>query len=167
MRPARMRPVSRPHHIHPISLDLLTFCFSTGWRCRTFGHSLRRGLREAGRTMSARPGTGAVVIATLAGLVWATPASATDEQSWLKFPGSAYASQSDPSDRSFVREWEATPPKGYPTLSPANIPATKAAIRRYTEIVAAGGWRPVPEVQLQAGMSHPAVALLRERLFLS
>ncbi|HZT50179.1 MAG TPA: L,D-transpeptidase family protein, partial [Hyphomicrobiaceae bacterium] len=117
--------------------------------------------------MSARTGTEAVVVAALAGLLGATPAAATDENSWLKFPGSAYASQSDPSDRTFVREWEATPPKGYPTLSPANIPATKAAIRRYTEIVAAGGWRPVPEVQLQAGMSHPAVALLRERLFLS
>ncbi len=117
--------------------------------------------------MSARTGTEAVVVAALAGLLGATPAAATDENSWLKFPGSAYASQSDPSDRTFIREWEATPPKGYPTLSPANIPATKAAIRRYTEIVAAGGWRPVPEVQLQAGMSHPAVALLRERLFLS
>ena len=85
----------------------------------------------------------------------------------MKFPGSAYASQSDPADRAFVKEWEATPPKGYPTLSPANVAATKAAIKRYSEIVAAGGWRPLPDVELQSGMSHPAVALLRERLLLS
>ena len=35
----------------------------------------------------------------------------------------------------FIKEWEATPPKGYPTLSPANVAAMKAAIKRYTEIV--------------------------------
>jgi murein L,D-transpeptidase YcbB/YkuD len=117
--------------------------------------------------MSARVGAGAVVIAALAGPLAVTPAAATDEHSWLRFPGSAYASQGDPSDRSFIREWEATPPKGYATLSPANVAATKAAIKRYTEIVTAGGWRPLPDVQLQAGVSHAAVALLRERLFLS
>jgi murein L,D-transpeptidase YcbB/YkuD len=85
----------------------------------------------------------------------------------MKFPGSAYASQGDPADRAFVKEWEATPPKGYPTLSPANVAATKAAIKRYSEIVAAGGWRPLPDVELQSGMSSSAVALLRERLLLS
>ena len=87
--------------------------------------------------------------------------------SWPKFPGSAYGSQGDATDREFIKEWEATPPKGYPTLSPANLAAMKAAIKRYTEIVAGGGWQPIPEVQLQSGMSHPAVALLRQRLILS
>ena len=72
-----------------------------------------------------------------------------------------------PTDREFIKEWEATPPKGYPTLSPANLAAMKAAIKRYTEIVAGGGWQPLPEVKLQPGMSHPAVALLRQRLILS
>ena len=94
-------------------------------------------------------------------------AGATDESGWPRFPGSAYASQSDPADRAFIKEWEATPPKGYPTLSPANVTATKAAVRRYTDIAAAGGWQPLPDVQLQQGMSHPAVALLRERLLMS
>jgi len=117
--------------------------------------------------MSARKGAGTVGAVALAGILVAGPANAQDN-SWLKFPGSAYASQSDPSDRTFIKEWEATPPKGYPTLSPANVVAMKAAIKRYTEIVAAGGWRALPEdVQLQVGMSHPVVAWLRQRLLLS
>jgi hypothetical protein len=33
-------------------------------------------------------------------------------------------------DRSFIREWQANPPKGYPTLSKANLAPTKAAIAR-------------------------------------
>jgi murein L,D-transpeptidase YcbB/YkuD len=85
----------------------------------------------------------------------------------MRFPGSVYASHSDPSDRAFIKEWESTPPKGYPTLSPANLAATKAAIKRYTEIVAAGGWKPLPDVQLQSGSAGPEVALLRQRLLLS
>ena len=122
---------------------------------------------RAGPSMSTKTGAGLVVALVLATAVSARPAGAADESSWPRFPGSAYASQSDPADRAFIKEWEATPPKGYPTLSPANIAATKAAVRRYTEIVAAGGWRPLPDVQLQQGMSHPAVPLLRERLLMS
>jgi L,D-transpeptidase YcbB len=120
----------------------------------------------AGPAMSARSG----VVAALAGVLVTQAAAAQDGGLWTRFPGSAYASQDrgDPADRSFVKEWEATPPKGYPTLSRGNLAPMKAAIRRYTEIVAAGGWRPLPEdVQLQVGMSHPAVGLLRERLLLS
>ncbi len=70
-------------------------------------------------------------------------------------------------DREFIREWEANPPKGYPTLSKANIAPTKAAIVRYTEIVAKGGWQPLPEQQLEAGDKGPLVVQLRERLTLS
>lgn len=117
--------------------------------------------------MSCRTGAGAVAALVLALMLGASPAGAGDESSWPRFPGSAYASQTDPADRTFVKEWEATPPKGYPTLSPANIAATKAAVRRYTEIVDAGGWRALPDVQLQQGMSHPIVPLLRERLMMS
>ncbi len=117
--------------------------------------------------MSARTGAGLVAALVLATVLGAEPAGAGDENSWMRFPGSAYASQGDPADRAFVKEWEATPPKGYPTLSSANVAATKAAIKRYGEIVAAGGWRPLPDVELQSGMSSPAVALLRERLLLS
>jgi murein L,D-transpeptidase YcbB/YkuD len=67
-------------------------------------------------------------------------------------------------DREFIREWEANPPKGFATLSKYNIEPTKAAIKRYADIVAAGGWVAIPEVQMQAMMSDPAVVLLRKRL---
>jgi murein L,D-transpeptidase YcbB/YkuD len=104
----------------------------------------------------------------LASAVAIDRAAAADENSWPRFPGSAYGSQSEPTDREFIKEWEATPPKGYPTLSPANLAAMKVAIKRYTDIVAAGGWRALPDdIQLQSGASHPAVALLRQRLLLS
>src|ERR1700694_3414882 len=99
--------------------------------------------------------TSALTLTLLAG-----PVAANDpNENWMRFPGSTYASQSDPSDRAFVKEWESTPPKGYPTLSPANVTATQAAIKRYTTIVAAGGWKSLPDVQLQSGSNHPAVAL--------
>ena len=104
----------------------------------------------AGPSMSAKTGAGLVVALALAAVLAARPAGAADESSWPRFPGSAYASQSDPTDRAFIKEWEATPPKGYPTLSPANVAATKAAIKRYTDIVAAGGW--------QAAARRPAAA---------
>jgi murein L,D-transpeptidase YcbB/YkuD len=112
---------------------------------------------------------GAALLATgVLGLCSTAPAAAQDRvDNWMRFPGSAYASTSDPTDRAFIKEWESTPPKGYPTLSTANIAATKAAIKRYSEIVAAGGWKPLPDVQLQSGSGDPAVVLLRQRLLLS
>ncbi len=70
-------------------------------------------------------------------------------------------------DRAFIREWEANPPKGYATLAPENTAATKAAVKRYTEIVDKGGWVVVPDMQMQSGLSHPAVAMLRQRLLSS
>ncbi len=70
-------------------------------------------------------------------------------------------------DREFIREWESNPPKGFATLSKANIEPTKAAIKRYEQIVAGGGWVTLPVVQLQAGGSDPAVSLLRSRLTVS
>lgn len=86
---------------------------------------------------------------------------------WLQIgpPTTTYADGSP--DREFIKQWEANPPKGYPTLSRANIEATKAAIKKYADIVAKGGWKPIPEGQSQEGLSGPAVALLRERLLLS
>ena len=105
----------------------------------------------------------AVLLAGLAACsTCAAPALAQD--TWPKWPGSAYASNNDFTDRAFVKEWEAAPPKGFATLSSANIAATKAAIARYTAIVARGGWQPIPEVKLQQGSSDPAVLLLRARL---
>ena len=70
-------------------------------------------------------------------------------------------------DRSFIKEWQANPPKGYPTLSKANLAPTKAAIARYEEIVAKGGFPLVPDVELEPGASDPAVGVLHRRLMRS
>lgn len=70
----------------------------------------------------------------------------------------------DTYDREFVREWEANPPKGFPTVSKYNIEPTKAAIKRYTEIVDAGGWGTLPIEEMRAGDNYPAIPLLRQRL---
>lgn len=95
-----------------------------------------------------------------------TGAMAWDPQTaWLS--GSGYqepGSQVQRADRAFIREWEANPPKGYATLALENIKATKAAIKHYSGIVTAGGWPIVPDVQMQIGMSDPAVVVLRQRL---
>ena len=79
-------------------------------------------------------------------------------------------------NRDFVRDWEANPPKGYATLSKANVVATRRAIDQYSGIVGGGGWSTVlPEPTgkygrdglLQAGVSDPNVKLLRARLMAS
>jgi L,D-transpeptidase YcbB len=67
-------------------------------------------------------------------------------------------------DRSFIREWQANPPKGYPTVSKANLAPTKAAVAQYEAIVAAGGFPVMPEVELEPGATDPSVATLRQRL---
>jgi len=52
-----------------------------------------------------------------------------------------------------------------PTLSPANIPTTEAAIARYEQLVASGGWPQVPATdRLRTGARNPAVLPLRARL---
>lgn len=53
---------------------------------------------------------------------------------------------------------------GTPTLSPNNVGPMKAAIDRYTKIVEAGGWAPVPALQMEVGTKNDAVVLLRRRL---
>lgn len=100
----------------------------------------------------------------MASLLVATPASASD--GWNPF-ASQTNTYSQPYDRTFIREWEANPPRGYPTVSPANIEPMKAAIKRYAAIVQDGGWKRVPEVKMQAGTTHSAVSILRERLLMS
>lgn len=113
---------------------------------------------------------GLVATALVAMAASAPPASANDGSWWPQFgPGSGERSTSsrvaaEAYDREFVKEWEANPPKGYPTLSTHNIEATKAAIKRYGDIVAGGGWKPVPNVVLQPGSSDAAVLTLRDRL---
>ncbi len=68
------------------------------------------------------------------------------------------------SNRSFARQWQANPPKGFPTISSANIAPTKAAIERYEQIVKDGGFPSVPEVKLEPAQTDPAVAILSRRL---
>jgi murein L,D-transpeptidase YcbB/YkuD len=105
---------------------------------------------------------GATALALLAG--FAVAASAQED--WSRMFAPSYASN-DYSERQLIKEWEANPEKGYPTLNPNNLWAMKAAIIRYTAIVAKGGWRPLPDVKLEPGSGHPAVAILRERLIAS
>ena len=115
--------------------------------------------------MRAKAAIAGVLALAMAG--FAAAKAAAEDSSWPRFPGSAYAAQGDPSERAFIKEWEAAPPKGYPTLSTSNIAPMQAAIRRYAEIAASGGWAAFPEVFLQPGMVDPAVELLRTRLLLS
>ncbi len=112
--------------------------------------------------------TRAVAAATvLAAVVLAPgPARAQSDNAWANAFGPAYAS-SDFSDRQLIKEWEANPEKGVATLNQSNVYPIKSAIIRYTGIVAKGGWRQLPDVKLEQGSSHPAVAILRERLILS
>ncbi len=67
-------------------------------------------------------------------------------------------------DKEFVKDWEANPPLGFVTLSAPNIAATKEAIKRYEAIVANGGWKTVPEVEVKPGDTQFVVAVLRDRL---
>jgi murein L,D-transpeptidase YcbB/YkuD len=88
--------------------------------------------------------------------------------SWIRFDGRPVDNVATQSyDRRFVRQWEANPPRGYPTLSKKNIEATRDAIERYRAIVKAGGWRAVPGDQLEVGMFANAVRVLQERLLVS
>src|SRR3954469_11756228 len=60
------------------------------------------------------------------------------------------------------------PKASLPTLSPANVPTTEAAIAHYEQIVAAGGWPQVPPAErMRTGARHPAVVELRQRLTLA
>ena len=53
---------------------------------------------------------------------------------------------------------------GRPVLSPGNIEPLKAAIVRYSDIVAHGGWPTVPPLQMEVNTNNEAVAVLRQRL---
>jgi murein L,D-transpeptidase YcbB/YkuD len=94
------------------------------------------------------------------------PAAAQDGQvNWVRFdPHSGSPTPDQPYDHSFAKQWEANPPKGFPTLSAANVAAMKTAIQRYSGIVEKGGWPFVPDGTLQAGSSGRAVEILRQRL---
>jgi len=106
----------------------------------------------------------------LAAVVQTGSAAADDSNWWLRFgpPNESSNLSSQRSyDRAFIREWEANPPRGYPTLSPSNIDATRQAIQRYEKIVADGGWEPLANAELRAGMSGRNVGALARRLRIS
>ena len=114
-----------------------------------------------------------LVIVGLATTALATTAWAYDgNNAWMRF-GSAssgyatYDASPGYTDRSFAKEWESRPPKGFATLSARNIGPMKAAIQLYAAVVAKGGFPVVPELQMQLGLNNPAVGILRTRLIQS
>jgi hypothetical protein len=118
-----------------------------------------------GLPVSAVRRAGAVLI--LVGAVLATAVSGAIAQDFsLRFgPVGEGPSTGTPGyNRSFVRQWQANPPKGFPTISKANLAPTKAAVARYKRIVANGGFVAVPEGEMEEGLTHESVGLLRQRL---
>lgn len=93
------------------------------------------------------------------------------DDNWLTFGpvgGGSSGGYGDPaSERERLKELERNPPPGYPTLAAANIAATEAAIKRYAGIVAAGGWKAVPDAVVKPGDQHFAIVELRDRLIAS
>lgn len=67
-------------------------------------------------------------------------------------------------DRSFARQWETHPPRGFPTVGQGAVERMHNAIAQYSDVVSRGGWRPLPHIKLEVGDSHQAVQLLRHRL---
>jgi murein L,D-transpeptidase YcbB/YkuD len=115
------------------------------------------------RSFSTRT-AGVTAIIALASLVFATTATQThaSPDDWLNFDKQ---DTWDPGfDRSFSRQWETQPERGYPTISPTNLTFMRAAVKRYANIVARGGWDPIPMIKLHTGSSHRAVIALRRRL---
>lgn len=111
-----------------------------------------------------------LAVASIALSLASSAAVQADDMSWITFgpTGGAGGGASDPaSERERLKELERNPPPGFPTLSSANIEATKKAITRYEEIVAAGGWKRVPEEAVKPGEQHFAVVELRDRLIVS
>jgi murein L,D-transpeptidase YcbB/YkuD len=111
-----------------------------------------------------------VALAVLAGLSALSGPATAQRSDWKSALGQGFGdtlTATEPSEREFIREWEMSPARGLPTLSPGNIAPLKAAIARYTAIAAKGGWRRLPNVKLQQGDTHAAVVLLRRRLALS
>ena len=115
-----------------------------------------------GTVMRRRLGAGFMFAA-----IWAVPGMAFAEDSrtsWIRFQGQVDSGGSRSYNRNFVRQWEANPPRGYPTLSKRNIDAMKSAIQFYKRIVKQGGWEKVPEGRLEVGMTDPRVEILQQRL---
>jgi L,D-transpeptidase YcbB len=119
---------------------------------------------------------GALAVVGLAAIsLSSTVVQAQDDDNWFRFGGAqSHGGQShrgvhgetvdQVSDAALAKQWEANPPKGFPTLSKENIGPMKAAVKRYTDIVATGGWRTLPVVELRGEGNHEVVVMLRQRL---
>lgn len=110
--------------------------------------------------------TGVAVVSAMC-MLFSPGASAQSTASidnWMKFDSGGGDDWDTGFDRSFAQQWEQQPAKGYPTLSQENLGPMKAAIRRYADVVAQGGWDSIPLTELKLGMTHPAVVALRRRL---
>ncbi|WP_244534597.1 L,D-transpeptidase family protein [Hyphomicrobium sp. CS1GBMeth3] len=103
----------------------------------------------------------------LAFLLFARPGLAMDDFWTLQFGPKDGGPSDIVTERQRLRELERNPPPGYPTLSPKNVAATRAAIERYEAIVKAGGWKPVPDAVVKPGEQHFALVELRDRLIVS
>jgi L,D-transpeptidase YcbB len=83
-------------------------------------------------------------------------------------PLAAWAGDTD-DQAEWPQSYEASPQmtvarEATPILSPATVDATQAAIQKYQDIVARGGWNTVPAAGLEIGSRGQAVEALRERL---
>ncbi len=95
-----------------------------------------------------------------------------EANSWMRFGNKTYNEAFNQTyDREFIREWEANPPRGYPTISRDNINPTIQAIKKYKKIVKSGGWKSIPAFPkrfvLEFGTTHDHVAVLQKRLLMS
>lgn len=110
---------------------------------------------------------GAAILAVPVGYIASSAPARADTGERFGFFGKRKSGPAQYYDRSLARKWEANPPTGFPTISKANIEPMKAAIKRYAAIVAQGGWKSLPLVQMRGGMRGEAVRLLKHRLILS
>jgi murein L,D-transpeptidase YcbB/YkuD len=120
-----------------------------------------RGIGRGVRAVAIASGLASVLLAT------AGAAVAFNDPWSLSFGPVGGGGSDVASERAQLKELERNPPPGYPTLAPANIAATKAAIARYEQIVSAGGWKAVPDEFVKPGEQHFAVVELRDRLIVS
>lgn len=103
-----------------------------------------------------------------AALAASATGAAQANDNWLTFGPVDGGGASDPAtEREKLRDLERNPPPGFPTLASANVAATQAAISRYEQIVAQGGWKPVPSARVKPGEDHFAIVELRDRLIVS
>jgi murein L,D-transpeptidase YcbB/YkuD len=87
------------------------------------------------------------------------------EQSAAPSSGAFHGDELPPDEgNAATREWITNPALGLPTLSTKNIEPTKAAIQRYEQIVARGGWPTVPAYAMHPGSEGQEVVILHRRL---